>query len=228
MVYNSLSDLEKIRQAAYHDDIATLQKLNILTNKQWVDEVIFRALFNRSYSILIWLTEKNIRINWNGIPKINWEGVPNDERMTYIEGLPLYQLPFRRYRQICDDEFINFVLESVAKTINSTEPLTKLLCIFTSLAYSDELLRRTHALGAELSEVVKFEGGDNAFMEDTYPLLVAIESEKIENIECLLELGATIPQGLDTAIDPVKYITENYLAAERKKALKVLKKYGFE
>ncbi len=225
--YDNLSIDQIIIQAAKHDDLETLKEVDFLTNRDLCETVIQLSLRYSCFNIVQWLLDNNINIDWFcSVDKFKWKNEQPEELLNFdYTKSPYYLLPFDLGTQ-SDDEFSSFILETVALLPNNDSPLNYLLCVFSSYHHGNNLIRRTVELGANPGSVVIYDNDDPELIYCNYPLYVAF-NDSLESLYCLLELGATVPQGLENTIDLVESVKMHYEGKMKKQALKILKKHGY-
>ncbi len=162
-----------------------------------------------------------IFIDWLGcVSDYVWDNVrPEELCLNEDVKMPRFLLPFSTSSQL-DEEFSLLILKIISQLTDNAIPLNQLLCAFSSFRYSNNLIQQTHELGADLNCVVDYD------YQESYPLFEAYNNS-LESLDYLLELGATVPQGLENTIDLVESVKMNYEGVQKKQGLKILKKHGY-
>lgn len=215
--YDSKETVEILVESIKHRDADTFKRY--YTNEHY-HLSLYWALRHQSYQIVIWLNNEKT-IDWHSLISKKLE--LNNSLDQYFLEKPLYEIPFSLSDGGgCDSRLLDHIIENIKPIAETYNQLAVYISGLKYLPESVQLLRKLKNLGAVFEVSLPINND-----EDESSLYRALQNECIENLEYLLEIGATIPNRDELGIESIGEYIEDYFEGEIKiRATALLEKYA--
>lgn len=220
--YEGKTEVDILLESIKHRDETTFKQYY---TDAFYDLSVYHALRHQAYPMLIWLNNEKT-IDWQITLSDKLTLDTRDALDQYYLAKPLYEIPFALVDGGgCDSRVLDFIIDHVASNNDTNNKIYNLLAVyiagFNHLPESVQLLQKLKQLGAQFNVTSTVDD------EDDSALYRALMHECLENLDYLLQIGASIPNGEELGIESIEEYIEDYFEGDVKiKAVALLEKHG--